>query len=190
VFLVFFHHEIKLLEMEPAMASIIMFAADFNPKYWAYCNGAILAINQNQALFSLLGTTYGGNGITTFGLPDLRGRTPVGVGQGPGLSYINLGEASGTNNITLTTSQMPNHTHLGTLTVGATSANANTEEPAGAIPATGTNYFRPDGAGIGALGGVSATVATAGGSQPFSIRQPYLGIHFIICLNGIFPSRS
>ena len=176
--------------MDPAMASIIMFAADFSPKYWAYCNGALLQINQNQALFSLLGTTYGGNGITTFGLPDLRGRTPVGTGSGPGLSTISLGEVSGVNTLTLTTSQMPSHTHLATLSVGATSGNANTEEPAGAIPAAGTNYFRPDGAGIGGLGGVSATVAAAGGSQPFNIKQPYIGIHFIICIQGIYPSRD
>jgi microcystin-dependent protein len=176
--------------MDPAMASIIMFAADFSPKYWAYCNGALLQINQNQALFSLLGTTYGGNGITTFGLPDLRGRTPVGTGSGPGLSTISLGEVSGVNTLTLTTSQMPSHTHLATLSVGATSGNANTEEPAGAIPAAGTNYFRPDGAGIGGLGGVSATVAATGGSQPFNIKQPYIGIHFIICIQGIFPSRD
>ena len=176
--------------MVPAMASIIMIAADFGPKYWGYCNGALLQINQNQALFSLLGTTYGGNGITTFGLPDLRGRTPVGTGSGPGLSTISLGEVSGVNTLTLTTAQMPSHTHLATLSVGATSGNANTEEPAGAIPAAGTNYFRPDGAGIGGLGGVSATVAAAGGSQPFNIKQPYIGIHFIICIQGIYPSRD
>lgn len=176
--------------MDPTMATIVMFAADFAPKDWAFCHGQLLSIAQNQALFSLLGTTYGGNGVTTFGLPDLRGRTPRGVGTGAGLPTIDLGEIGGINNVTITPNQMPFHTHTGTLTVGATSSNANTEEPVSAIPAAGTNYFRPDGTGIGSLGGVTATVSPVGNNIPFNIQQPYLGIHFIICLYGIYPSRN
>ena len=175
--------------MNPAMASIVMFAADFAPKNWALCQGQILAIAQNQALFSLLGTTYGGNGITTFALPDLRGHTPIGVGNGAGISSINLGEVSGINQITLTNSNLPQHNHTGTINVGANSQNANTEEPDGANPAVGQTVYAPNSGSLGALGGLTVTVANNGSSTPTDIRQPYIGIHFIICLFGIYPSR-
>src|SRR4051812_19628298 len=101
---------------EPFLAEIMIFAGNFAPRGWAFCNGQILSIAQNTALFSLLGTTYGGNGQTTFALPDLRGRVPIGVGQGPGLSSISLGEVGGTENVTLLTTQMPMHDHTATVT--------------------------------------------------------------------------
>lgn len=175
--------------MEPALATIVMFAADFAPKNWAFCYGQLLSIQQNSAVFSLLGTTYGGNGIQTFALPDLRGRTPIGVGQGPGLPSVSWGETAGVNQVTLTTFNMPSHTHPATLTVGANTQNANTEEPDGANPASGVMAYAP-GPASSLLGGVSTTIGNAGGNQPMSIQQPYIGIHFIICLAGIYPSRS
>src|SRR4051812_4210500 len=105
---------------EPFLAEIVMFAGNFAPRGWAFCNGQILSIAQNTALFSLLGTTYGGNGQTTFSLPDFRGRSPVGTGQGPGLATIDLGEVSGAEAVTLLTTQMPVHTHtaaVGTMVI-------------------------------------------------------------------------
>ena len=176
--------------MEGYIAQIIMFAGDFAPKFWALCQGQLLAIQQNQALFSLLGTTYGGNGITTFALPNMIGRSPLGIGQGLGLSNVNLGELSGANSVTLLSANLPAHTHTGTLTVVATSTAATLDEAGGAIPAGGTALFAPGGTASGAMGGVTATVANAGGGQPVSIRQPYIGMNFVICLSGIFPSRN
>lgn len=171
------------------MATILMFAGDFAPRFWAFCNGQTLAIAQNQALFALLGTTYGGNGITTFMLPNLNGRTIVGVGQGPGLSNIALGQPGGSNTVVLTTSNLPAHTHTGELKVASTSNGASTEEPYSAIPG-GVAAYTTAASASGSLGGVTATVNNSGGGQPLDIRQPYLGMNFVICLSGIFPSRS
>jgi microcystin-dependent protein len=176
--------------MEGYLAQIIMFAGNFAPRFWAYCQGQTLSIAQNTALFSLLGTTYGGNGTTTFGLPDMRGRSPLGTATGPGLSTVTLGEQAGTQSVTLTINNLPVHTHTGTLSVAATSNPATTDEPGGAIPAAGTALFAPGATATSAFGGVTATVANAGGNQPASIRQPYLAMNFVICLSGIYPSRN
>jgi microcystin-dependent protein len=176
--------------MEGYLAQIIMFAGDFAPRFWAFCQGQLLPIQQNTALFSLLGTTYGGNGTTTFALPNMIGRSPVGISQGPGLSNVVLGEQSGSNTVTLLSNNLPAHTHTSTLTVAATSNAATTDEAGGAIPAGGTALFAPGATAAGAMGGVTVTVANAGGGQPISIRQPYIGMHFVICLSGIFPSRN
>lgn len=167
-----------------------MFAADFAPKNWALCQGQLFAIQQNAPLFSLLGTTYGGNGISTFALPDLRGRTPIGVGNGAGLSPINWGEKSGSTQVTLTTSNLPQHNHTGSIAIGSNTQNANTEEPDGANPAVGQKVFAPNSGSLGALGGLTVSAGISGSSTPTDIKQPYIGIHFIICLFGIFPSRS
>jgi microcystin-dependent protein len=146
------------------------------------CAGQILAISQNTALFSLLGTTYGGNGTTTFALPDLRGRVPVGIGQGPGLSNVNEGEVSGSESVTLQVNQMPSHAHLASVTQSA----ATSSRPSGKVPSAGGAYAD---AGDGSM--FNAThVQNAGGGQPFSIRSPYLGLIYIIALQGIFPSRN
>src|SRR5689334_22190047 len=118
---------------EPFLSELRLFSFVFAPKGWALCNGQFLPINQNQALFSLLGTTYGGNGQTTFALPDLRGRAPVSSGQGPGLSSYNLGEVTGTENVNVTVNQMPMHTHV--VTPPASSGNADQVFPTGAISA-------------------------------------------------------
>ncbi|WP_317173241.1 phage tail protein [Hymenobacter duratus] len=172
------------------IGEIIMFAGNFPPRGYAFCDGQILAIAQNTALFSLLGTTYGGNGQTTFALPDLRGRFPMHAGQGPGLSPHNLGERAGVENVTLTINQMPLHNH----TMGgaaATTSPGNTNNPSGALLAN-------DGAGGAQYAtGVSsnATLAggstnAAGGSQPHDNMPPYQCINFCIALEGIYPSRN
>lgn len=180
--------------MEGTIGEIRMFAGNFAPRSWAFCQGQLLSIAQNTALFSILGTTYGGNGQTTFGLPDFRSRTAVGTGQGPGLSNISLGEQAGQETVTLLTTQMPAHTHAtsGSLAMGAKNGAGDSISPTGNYPAVvaGTNlYSTTQDAQMAPLNG-SLTVGVAGGSQPFSVRDPYLGMNYIICLEGIFPSRN
>lgn len=172
---------------EAFIGSIVLFAGNFAPRGWAFCQGQILAISTNTALFSILGTTYGGNGQTTFALPDLRGRAPIGAGQGPGLSAVQLGQQAGSESVTLTPSQMPMHTHL----VACDTSAAGSADPAGAYPGNPGTLSGADLYGPTANGSMSPTmISAAGGSQPFSIRQPYLGLNYIICLEGIFPSRN
>lgn len=177
---------------EPFIGEIIMFAGNFNPRGWALCQGQLLAISQNTALFSILGTTYGGNGQTTFALPDLRGRVPVGQGQGPGLSSYTLGQQSGSETVTLTSQQMPSHNHL----INASEGNGAQQTPGSGFPASGvvptsgnaavSNYRNSsDGTTL-----APTAVGLAGGNQPHTNIQPYLCINFIIALEGIFPSRN
>lgn len=180
--------------MEGTIGEIRMFAGTFAPRTWALCQGQLISIAQNTALFSILGTTYGGNGQTTFGLPDFRGRTPVGTGTGPGLSNIQLGQMAGTETVTLLTTNMPahNHTVTGSLTMGSKNGTGNSISPTGNYPAqvAGSNlYSTTQDAQMAALNG-TLTVGNAGGSQPFSNRPPYLGMNIIICMFGIFPSRD
>ena len=178
--------------MEGTIAEIRMFAATFAPRFWAYCNGQTMAIAQNQALFSLLGTTFGGNGTTNFNLPNMQSRVAVGTGAGPGLTNYQLGQITGTENNTLTTANLPSHTHAiaGAAKMLTTTAAAN-------APAPGGNYFANDGstkyktASTGTM--KPATVAVALGSSggtPVSNIMPYTGISYIICMQGIFPSRN
>ncbi len=181
--------------LEPYIGGIVLFAGTFAPRGWAFCNGQLLAISQNSALFAILGTTYGGNGVTTFALPDLRGRVPVSQGQGPGLSNYTLGEQTGTETVTLLTTQMPAHNHTLQLTaqVQVASGNPTTEEAADAfLTTTGAPFYASSAAGNDHLGGVTAagTSGISGGSQPFDNRSPYLGLNYIIALQGIFPSRN
>lgn len=168
---------------QPFLAEIIMFGGNFAPRGWALCQGQILAISQNTALFSLLGTTYGGNGQTTFALPDFRGRSPVGQGQGPGLANVDLGEQGGSENNTLTLNNLPQHTHPFSAPSANTAADAT--KPNGNVPAQGGSYTSVPNGVMGA-----GNTGIAGGSQPFSLRNPYLGINFIIALQGVFPSRN
>lgn len=172
---------------EPFLAMIILFAGNFEPIGWAFCDGRLLPINQNTALFSLVGTFYGGNGTTNFALPDLRGRVPIGTGSGPGLSPVNIGEAAGVENITLTINQMPQHSH----TLNGHTALGDTSDPTNAIPAN-TGALDREYKGNTAPNTVmnSAAIGTNGGSQPVAIRNPYLGMTYVIALQGIFPSRS
>jgi microcystin-dependent protein len=168
---------------EPFLSEIRMFSFNFPPKGWAFCNGQFLPINQNQALFSLLGTTYGGNGQTTFALPDLRGRVPVHPGQGPGLSSYSLGQAGGTETETLTVNQMPAHTH--NVSPAATNDVQTTNRPGNAVPARGGAY-----AGTGGEKMAGTPSGQAGASQPHSNLQPHLALNYIIAIEGIFPSRN
>ena len=186
--------------MEGTIGEIRMFAGTFAPKNWAFCSGQLISIVSNTALFSILGTTYGGNGVNTFALPDFRSRVPRGTGQGPGLSNVDLGEVSGTETHTLLTTQMPAHTHgaTGTLAVNqnpGTLSNPVNNYLAGGQDATANpipTYANAAGTGTGSgnLNGLSVTVANAGNSQPVPHLNPYLGMNFIICLTGIFPSRN
>jgi microcystin-dependent protein len=175
---------------EPFLGEIRMFGGNFAPRGWAFCNGQLLSIAQNTALFSLLGTTYGGDGRTTFALPDLRGRAPMHWGQGPGLTNRMLGEAAGVENVTLLSTQMPAHVHA----IGAFNGAGDQSSPAGNVPAmllnqqTGQNenlYASTPNTQLGLQG-----ESTVGGNQPHENMQPYLVVTFIIALEGIFPSRS
>jgi microcystin-dependent protein len=185
--------------MDELMAVIKMFAGTFAPQNYAYCNGQTLAISSNSALFSLLGTTYGGDGVTTFNLPDLQGRVPVGTGNGAGLSPIVLGQIGGNENITLQVSQMPSHSH----TLSATLPISNNNATSHVAAADGSLKLGAsvDGSGLDVLSFVSdaapasyltigGTTQLAGGSQPVAIRSPYLGMNYIICTQGVYPSRN
>lgn len=168
---------------EPFIAEIKIFAGNFAPRGWALCNGQLLPIAQNTALFSLVGTTYGGDGRTTFGLPDLQGRAPMHPGRGPGLTSRRLGEAGGSGAVTLDSSQMPAHIHQ----VRATAAAPNTNSPTGALPAAAPVYE----AGDATKTAMSVqSVAPVGGGQPHNNLQPVLTLTFIIALQGLYPSRS
>jgi microcystin-dependent protein len=167
---------------EPFLGEIRMFAGNFPPRGWAKCDGQLMAISQNDALFALLGTTYGGDGVTTFGLPDLRSRIPLHQGQGTGLSSYALGQAAGTETITLTSNQIPQHSHL------MSAPNASTNSPS--LAAFGSN-----GLAIYKVPPASATMAAniiqnAGGNQPHENLMPFLVVTFIIALEGIFPSQN
>ncbi|WPU97009.1 tail fiber protein [Mucilaginibacter sabulilitoris] len=178
--------------METYLGTVLMFAGNFAPRGWALCNGQLLSIAQNSALFSLLGTTYGGDGITTFALPNLQGRAPIHWGQSPGLTNRVIGEASGSENVTLINTQMPQHTH----TVSASAATGTQASPEGNVLALSSD---PDvgGAPLNFIAPASinttmapAMISTAGNSQPHNNMQPYLAITFIIALEGIYPSRN
>lgn len=172
--------------MEAFIGSIMMFGGNFAPRGWAFCQGQILSIAQNTALFSLLGTTYGGNGQTTFALPDLRGRAPIGTGQGPGLPNVVAGEMSGTPSTTLLVNNMPAHSHA-LMCGGSSDAFA----PEGNLLGTESNQQTQvyvTGNPVGQMN--PQAIGVAGGSQPISIMQPYLGLNYIICMEGIFPSRN
>ncbi len=180
--------------MDEFIGIIKIFGGNFAPNGWALCNGQLLSISQNTALFSILGTTYGGDGRTTFGLPDLRGRTAVGMGAGPGLPVINQGDLSGEANHTLVSNEMPMHTHAASVSSADSSQTAATAGASIATPGslsgrtfTATNGFNTSTPNI-ALNPTS--IAQTGGSQPHNNMQPYLGVNYIICLQGIFPSRS
>lgn len=169
---------------EPFVGEIRMFAGNFAPRGWAYCDGQLLAVSQNDALFSLLGTIYGGDGRTTFGLPDMRGRIPIHAGNGPGLSTRRLGAKGGTEKETITVNQIASHTHP----LRGTDDSGNTASPAGNAPAKSTTvdaYI--DGTPSANL--AAGAVTSVGGGQDHTNIMPYLCIHFIIALFGIYPSR-
>jgi microcystin-dependent protein len=179
--------------MEGTIGEIRMFAGNFAPRTWAFCDNRIISISTNTALFSILGTTYGGNGQTTFALPDFRGRVAVGTGTGPGLPNVQLGEKSGTPTTTLTTAQMPAHNHAitGSVTPQAAGDGNLGSDPNGRRVGPGNFYSGSAGELANMAPAVTnLSVAVNGGSQPFSIMQPYLGMNYVICMFGIFPSRD
>ena len=165
----------------PFLGEIRAFGFNFAPRGWARCDGQILPIAQNTALFSLLGTQYGGDGQTTFALPDLRGRVPMHQGQGPGLSEKIIGEQAGVEAVTLIASQMPAHAHL----QPASSGDQDTNRPGNAVPARGGVYAEsPDGETF------MDPTTQSGGSQPHDNMPPYLVLNYCIALEGIYPSRN
>ncbi len=174
--------------MDVYLGMIGMFGFNFTINGWAPCNGQTMSIAQNSALFALLGTTFGGDGVQTFGLPDLRGRMPIGQGQGPGLSPRQMGERSGTESVSILVGNLPAHTHG---LAGTTAAPAS-GNPAGALLAT---QGRSGGVSLFATGNPDAAMAanaiqTTGGSQPLANMPPYLVMNYQIALQGIFPSRA
>jgi len=193
---------------EAFVGEIRAFGFNFAPRSWAFCDGQLLPISQNTALFSLLGTTYGGDGRTTFQLPDLRGRAPIKFGNGPGLTSYPLGFRGGLEHVTLNTAQMPTHNHVAnasqfTVTFPASSADATTD-----TPGPGLNLSKTAGEGRGDPGSKiygtgtkdinlvempasgNLTIDNTGGGQAHENRMPYLAINYCICLFGIFPSRN
>lgn len=182
------------LYMEPFIGQIQLFGFNFAPRGWAMCEGQLMAISQNTALFSLLGTTFGGDGRTTFGLPDLRGRVAVGMGNGPGLSGQRWGERSGAESNHITIANMPQHNHglsQARVSIPVSSDDADQDEADGKYLANGNFYHDSPGATYGA-GPIAVTGSTdvAGGSQALNNIQPSLGLNYCIALVGIFPSRS
>jgi microcystin-dependent protein len=180
--------------MDPFVGEIRIMPYSFITNGWAQCSGQLLAINRYTALFALLGTTYGGDGRTTFALPNLNGRAVVGAGQGPGLSSYPQGTVVGTETVTLNQTQLPAHTHaIGPLTVPVNSANATVVSPAGAVFAEvpGSSAFGGGTAnGPMAAGLLSGTTDAIGSSTPHENRMPHLALSYVIALQGVFPQRQ
>jgi len=172
---------------DPFVAEIRIFPFNFAPRGWAFCDGQLLPLSQNTALFSLLGTTYGGDGKSNFALPDLQGRAPMHPGQGPGLSLHDLGETGGSETVTLLESEIPSHNH----TLGAQNiALGGVVSPAGNVlnrPASGNLY---DNGSPTVVAMAAEGIAPAGGDQPHNNMQPYLTLNFCIALQGVFPPRT
>jgi len=172
---------------DPFVAEIRVFPFNFAPRGWAWCNGQLLPLSQNTALFSLLGTTYGGDGKSTFALPDLQGRAPMHPGQGPGLSLHDLGETGGSETVTLLESEIPAHTH-------AVQANAAAADLQGPAPervlarSSGGSAYQTSAAGLVPM--ATEALTPAGGDQPHNNLQPYLTFYFNIALQGVFPPRG
>ncbi|NGP90206.1 phage tail protein [Fodinibius halophilus] len=198
------------MALEGMIAEVKLFAGNYAPQNWAFCDGKLLPISQHQALYSILGTSYGGNGTTNFQLPDLRGRTPVGAGNGPGLQTVQVGQKGGRETLTLGIPNLPSHSHTATsttnLSISANSNDGNTKSPDGNY--LSASVYQKDrsttvpiltytdskgGATLNAdsiSGSVDVNIGNTGNGQPVPIRQPYQGMHYIICLNGTYPPRD
>jgi microcystin-dependent protein len=196
---------------DPFLGEIRMFGGNFAPRGWALCNGQTIAITQNNALFAILGTTYGGDGVTNFKLPNLQGRLPMHWGNGAGLTPRTLGELAGGENAALSISNLPAHTHVATFTPSGTGVAVNVTTTVGTLPSpvgnmlgqspaagpTAANIYAPSTspasgtlAGVSGGGGGSVAVAMTGSSIPVGVISPFLTFSFIIALSGIFPSRN
>lgn len=172
--------------MTPFIGQLELFPFNYAPVGWALCNGRIMSIAENNALFSLIGTYYGGDGISTFALPDLRGRVAINQGDGPGLSNYTIGQNSGQENVTLNTNQLPSHTHIASL--HASNGAVNQEEAAGHL--LGEGAFYTDGASNQIMNAGAITTSNAGGNLSHNNMQPFLTLNYCIALEGIYPSRS
>jgi microcystin-dependent protein len=173
---------------DPFVAEIRIFPFNFAPRGWAWCDGQLLPLSQNTALFSLLGTTYGGNGKSNFALPDLQGRAPMHPGQGPGLSLHDLGETGGSETVTLLESEIPSHAHA----LLAAPTPGNIRSPAGNVLArsTGGNVYLSPSLSTGSTMMAPESLAPAGGDSPHNNMMPYLTFYFCIALQGVFPPRT
>ncbi|KGO93929.1 phage tail protein [Flavobacterium subsaxonicum] len=186
--------------MDEYIGIIKLFAGSFEIKGWAFCDGRLLPLSQYQALFSLIGTTYGGDGRTTFALPDLRSRVALGMGQGPGLGNYAEGQMSGTESVTLTVGNIPPHNHTGHVVVSSAESTDGTAQRGGAIATPGALSGRTFSSTLGYVNAAvtpdiplsDSTVVTnyTGSGLPVSTMQPYLALNYIICLEGVYPSRS
>lgn len=173
------------------IGEVRMFGGNFAPMGWRFCDGSLLSISENEALYAVLGTTYGGDGMTTFALPNLVGRVPLSPGQGPGLSNHQLGQSAGTETVTITSQQLPAHVHAMTATTGVKADEGNTNSPSGAYAASpGKNVYHTSATGQGKAQTVNTTAAGATTPAPVENRQPYLVVNYIICTEGIFPSQN
>jgi microcystin-dependent protein len=182
--------------MDAYIGQICLFACSYAPRNWAICQGQTLAIAQNQALFAILGTTYGGNGVTTFQLPDLRGATAVSVGQAPGRSNYTLGQVGGAERVTLNQNHLPAHTHVPptapTVTLNVSTTRPDQTSPNGTTPTQfDDNPPYSSKKGSTNLSGVSTSISVtpAGSNQPVATMMPYLTLNYCICMSGIFPPR-
>lgn len=169
---------------EPFIAEIRIFAGNFAPRGWAFCNGQLLPIAQNTALFSLVGTIYGGNGETDFGLPDLKGRAPMHQGTGPGLSRKRIGEKGGASDVTLAAIQLPSHAH----TLQGSGQDATATDPSGNLPAVSREDTYTSASVTAPL--LDGAIGSTGGGQSHNNMQPFLAMYFIIALVGTYPSES
>jgi len=170
---------------EPFVGEIRMFAGNFAPRGWAFCDGQLLAVSQNDALFSLYGTIYGGDGRTTFGLPDMRGRIPIHAGSGPGLSPRRLGAKSGAEKVTLTVNQLPSHSHIYNASTTAATANSPDGALIGESPSIDIFSELPPSVDL-----ATNAITNVGGSRSHTNLMPYLCVNFIVALFGIYPSRN
>lgn len=183
--------------VNPLIAQIIMFGGNFAPRGWAFCEGQLLSISSNTALFSILGTTYGGDGRTTFGLPDLRGRAPISPGHGPGLSSYKQGPGGGQEDVQLNLTNIPSHNHSASGTIKAAftppAGGGNTNSPSGGnlSGVAGTNVYSNQAPNVNmAANNVEVTLGHTGGGIPIDVVQPWCSVQFIIALFGVYPSRS
>lgn len=182
------------MSADPFIGEVIMFAGNFAPRGWALCDGQLIPISQNSALFSILGTTYGGDGRTTFALPDLRGRSPMHAGSGPGLSQLRLGQRGGAETVTLSANNLPAHAHQLSpqdFNLNVADSAASESEPTPNFSLGAASIYSDKTANTTVKGGqITGTTSNTGGGQAINTQSPYLGINFIIALVGIYPSRS
>lgn len=179
--------------MEGTIGEIRLFTGNFAPQNWAFCDGSLMNIAYHEAIYTILGTTYGGDGYTTFALPDLRGRIPIGTGQGPGLPNISLGQVGGTEMHTLSPAEMPAHNHYASATINVPtySESGNKSVPSGSILAANAGAYTTEAAdGMLAVTSSKINLSMVGNGTPIDIRNPSLALNYIICIEGIFPARN